>query len=190
MYSVSAETIGVERKTVPLTADWQLNLNEIEANLDKVKLVFVCSPNNPTGNLVKREDIITSGLEMTKDRAIVVMDEAYIDFCPEASTVGLLGEYSNLAIFATLSKAFALGRITLWVYLGQRRANQRIAQSDCTVSGARASRRNRHASAIWGGFSACEIPSPRFERQPCLPASWSFYDPQDCRSLKAGVTTC
>ncbi|EJN6830101.1 histidinol-phosphate transaminase, partial [Vibrio cidicii] len=107
MYSVSAETIGVERKTVPLTADWQLNLNEIEANLDKVKLVFVCSPNNPTGNLVKREDIITL-LEMTKDRAIVVMDEAYIDFCPEASTVSLLNEYSNLAILRTLSKAFAL----------------------------------------------------------------------------------
>src|SRR5690606_41343510 len=78
-----------------------------EANLDNVKLVFVCSPNNPTGNLVKREDII-SLLEMTKGRAIVVMDEAYIDFCPEASTVDLLAEYSNLAILRTLSKAFAL----------------------------------------------------------------------------------
>lgn len=107
MYSISAETIGVERKTVPLTADWQLDLPGIEANLDKVKLVFVCSPNNPTGNLVKREDILTL-LEMTKDRAIVVMDEAYIDFCPEASTVDLLAEYDNLAILRTLSKAFAL----------------------------------------------------------------------------------
>ncbi|WP_375753494.1 histidinol-phosphate transaminase [Vibrio sp. HN007] len=107
MYSISAETIGVERKTVPLTADWQLDLEGIKANLDSVKLVFVCSPNNPTGNIVNREAII-SLLEMTKDRAIVVMDEAYIDFCPEASTVDLLDKYENLAILRTLSKAFAL----------------------------------------------------------------------------------
>ncbi|MGR5360275.1 histidinol-phosphate transaminase [Vibrio mediterranei] len=107
MYAISAETIGVNRKTVPLTADWQLNLPEIEANLDGVKVLFVCSPNNPTGNLVKREDIIAL-LEMTKDKAIVVMDEAYIDFCPEASTVDLLAQYPNLAILRTLSKAFAL----------------------------------------------------------------------------------
>lgn len=107
MYAISAETIGVERKVVPTTKDWQLDLAGIEANLDRVKLVFVCSPNNPTGNIIKREDII-SLLEMTKDRAIVVMDEAYIDFCPEASTKDLLAEYDNLAILRTLSKAFAL----------------------------------------------------------------------------------
>ncbi|EJL6835375.1 histidinol-phosphate transaminase [Vibrio cholerae] len=107
MYAISAETFGVERKKVPLTADWQLDLPSIEANLDRVKLVFVCSPNNPTGNLVKRADIIKL-LEMTQGRAIVVMDEAYIDFCPEASTVDLLAQYPNLAILRTLSKAFAL----------------------------------------------------------------------------------
>lgn len=107
MYAISAETFGVERKVVQLTADWQLDLPAIRANLDSVKLIFVCSPNNPTGNLVKRQDIIAL-LEMTKDRAIVVMDEAYIDFCPEASTVDLLAQYPNLAILRTLSKAFAL----------------------------------------------------------------------------------
>ena len=107
MYAISAETFGVERKKVPLTTDWQLDLPSIEANLDRVKLVFVCSPNNPTGNLVKRADIIKL-LEMTQDRAIVVMEEAYIDFCPEASTVDLLAQYPNLAILRTLSKAFAL----------------------------------------------------------------------------------
>lgn len=107
MYAISAETIGVERKVVPLTSDWQLDLPTIEASLANVKLVFVCSPNNPTGNLVNRDDIV-SLLEMTKDRAIVVMDEAYIDFCPEASTVDLLAQYPNLAILRTMSKAFAL----------------------------------------------------------------------------------
>lgn len=107
MYAISAETIGVERKLVPLTQDWQLDLPAIEASLDSVKLVFVCSPNNPTGNLINRDDIIQL-LEMTRDRAIVVMDEAYIDFCPEASCVDLLASYPNLAILRTLSKAFAL----------------------------------------------------------------------------------
>ncbi|NAX40333.1 histidinol-phosphate transaminase, partial [Vibrio sp. V26_P1S5P106] len=119
MYAISAETFGVERKTVPLTADWQLDLASIEASLDKVKLVFVCSPNNPTGNLVKREDIIAL-LEMTKDRAIVVMDEAYIDFCPEASTVDLLVDYPNLAILRTLSKAFALAGLRCGFTLANR----------------------------------------------------------------------
>ncbi len=107
MYAISAETIGVERKVVPLTSEWQLDLPAIEAQLDNVKVVFVCSPNNPTGNLVNRKDIIKL-LEMTQDKAIVVMDEAYIDFCPEASTVDLLAQYPNLAILRTLSKAFAL----------------------------------------------------------------------------------
>ncbi|WP_099612560.1 histidinol-phosphate transaminase [Vibrio fujianensis] len=119
MYAISAETFGVERKTVPLTADWQLDLASIEASLDKVKLVFVCSPNNPTGNLVKREDIIAL-LEMTKDRGIVVMDEAYIDFCPEVSTVDLLVDYPNLAILRTLSKAFALAGLRCGFTLANR----------------------------------------------------------------------
>jgi histidinol-phosphate aminotransferase len=117
MYAISAETIGVERKTVPLTDAWQLDLEGIEKNLDGVKLVFVCSPNNPTGNLVERADII-SLLEMTKDKAIVVMDEAYIDFCPEASTVDLLEQYPNLAILRTLSKAFALAGLRCGFTLG------------------------------------------------------------------------
>ncbi|MEZ8193811.1 MULTISPECIES: histidinol-phosphate transaminase [Vibrio] len=107
MYAISAETSGVEQKTVPLTQDWQLDINGIESNLESVKLVFVCSPNNPTGNVIKRADIVRL-LEMTKDKAIVVMDEAYIDFCPEVSTVDLLEQYPNLAILRTLSKAFAL----------------------------------------------------------------------------------
>ncbi|SJL83298.1 histidinol-phosphate transaminase [Vibrio palustris] len=107
MYAISAETFGVERKTVPLTSDWQLDLPAIEANLDKVKVVFVCSPNNPTGNVMNRDDIVTL-LEMTQDRAIVVIDEAYIDFCLQDSTVDLLATYPHLAILRTLSKAFAL----------------------------------------------------------------------------------
>ncbi len=107
MYSVSAESMGIDTALVPLTQEWQLDLDSIQANLQAVKLVFVCSPNNPTGNLLQRSDII-SLLDMTQDRALVVVDEAYIDFCPEASTVDLLDTYPNLVILRTLSKAFAL----------------------------------------------------------------------------------
>lgn len=107
MYSVSAETCGIACKKVPLTADFQLNLGEIERQLANVKVVFICSPNNPTGNLVKREDLIAL-LEMTRNRAIVVVDEAYIEFCPTASLVKELVNYPHLAIIRTLSKAFAL----------------------------------------------------------------------------------
>ncbi|MGC6341922.1 histidinol-phosphate transaminase [Bisgaard Taxon 45] len=107
MYAVSAETCGVALKTVPLTADFQLNLAEIERNLTDVKVVFVCSPNNPTGTLVNRADLLAL-LEMTKNRAIVVVDEAYIEFCPQATMATALENYPHLAIIRTLSKAFAL----------------------------------------------------------------------------------
>ena len=107
MYAVSAETTNVTCKTVPLDADFQLNLEAIEAQLDGVKAVFVCSPNNPTGNLLKRSDLIKL-LQMTVGKAIVVVDEAYIEFCPEAAFANELQNYPNLAIIRTLSKAFAL----------------------------------------------------------------------------------
>ncbi|MDO5054923.1 MAG: histidinol-phosphate transaminase [Pasteurella oralis] len=107
MYAVSAETCGIELKTVPLTTDFQLNLPEIEHNLAGVKVVFVCSPNNPTGTLVNRADLLAL-LEMTRGKAIVVIDEAYIEFCPQATMISELKNYPHLAIIRTLSKAFAL----------------------------------------------------------------------------------
>ncbi|MCW8327520.1 histidinol-phosphate transaminase [Photobacterium sp. SDRW27] len=121
MYAISAETFDVDTKTVPLTADWQLDLPAIRDNLDSVKLVFVCSPNNPTGNLIKRRDL-EALLDMTAGKALVVVDEAYIDFCPEASTVDLLSQYPNLVILRTLSKAFALAGLRCGFTL----ANQEI----------------------------------------------------------------
>ncbi|MCS3421625.1 histidinol-phosphate aminotransferase [Rahnella sp. BIGb0603] len=107
MYSVSAETIGVEGRTVPAKADWSLDLPAIEAALNGVKLVYVCSPNNPTGNIIDPDEI-RAVLEMTRGRAIVAVDEAYIEFCPQASVSGWLQEYPHLTILRTLSKAFAL----------------------------------------------------------------------------------
>lgn len=107
MYSVSAETCGIATKTVPLLSNFQLNLTEIKNNLDSVKVLFICSPNNPTGTLVDQNDLIEL-LEFTRERAVVVLDEAYIEFCPEQSMVKFLDQYPHLAIIRTLSKAFAL----------------------------------------------------------------------------------
>lgn len=107
MYQVSAETLGIKIKTVPTTSDWQLDLQAIAQNLDTVKLIYICSPNNPTGNLIKPEDI-KSLLKLANDRALVVIDEAYIEFTPQSSVVSWLNEYPNLVILRTLSKAFAL----------------------------------------------------------------------------------
>jgi histidinol-phosphate aminotransferase len=107
MYGVSAETIGVEIRCVPALSDWQLDLPAIAAQLDNVKVIYLCSPNNPTGNLLNPADI-RAVLEMARGKAIVAVDEAYIEFSPQATVVSWLAEYPHLTILRTLSKAFAL----------------------------------------------------------------------------------
>ena len=107
MYSVSAETIGIEYRTVAALENWQLNLPAIAEQLDGVKVVYMCSPNNPTGNLINPDDI-RQLLEMTAGKALLVADEAYIEFCPQATLAGWLKDYPHLVILRTLSKAFAL----------------------------------------------------------------------------------
>ena len=72
-----------------------------------VKLLFLCSPNNPTGNLLDRA-AIEALCEQLRDRAIVVVDEAYIEFAGATSLVDRLERYPNLVILRTLSKAYAL----------------------------------------------------------------------------------
>ena len=121
MYEVSADTLGVECKKVPTLAQngWQLDLDGIEAALDRVKVIYVCSPNNPTGQLIDPTSI-RRVLEMARDRAVVVVDEAYIEFCPEVSVVGWLAEYPHLAIIRTLSKAFALAGLRCGFVLGNK----------------------------------------------------------------------
>ncbi|GAA0489364.1 MULTISPECIES: histidinol-phosphate transaminase [Tatumella] len=107
MYSVSAETIGVEYVTVPALDNWQPDIPAIASQLDGVKLVYLCSPNNPTGNIID-PDAVRQLLALTAGKALLVADEAYIDFCPEASLSGWLRDYPHLVILRTLSKAFAL----------------------------------------------------------------------------------
>ncbi len=105
MYAISAESNQTAVNKVLLLDSERLDLAGIFAT--HPKLVFICSPNNPTGDLIPREQIIAV-LEHFKDSALVVVDEAYIEFAPEASVVSLLSRYPHLVVLRTLSKAFGL----------------------------------------------------------------------------------
>lgn len=119
MYEVSADTLGVECKKVPTLPQkgWQLDVEGIRDALDRVKVIFICTPNNPTGQLIDPTDI-KAVLDMARGRAVVVVDEAYIEFCPQTSVVSWLAEYPHLAIIRTMSKAFALAGLRCGYVLG------------------------------------------------------------------------
>ncbi len=106
MYAISAENHGAGIVKAPLV-DNQLNINELAKQVGKVKVVFLCSPGNPTGNLLPKAQIIQA-IELFKESAIVVVDEAYIEFSPEETSTSLLTDYDNVIVLRTLSKAFAL----------------------------------------------------------------------------------
>ncbi len=108
MYAISAENHGAGIVKVPLLpTNLTLDLDELEQQVGKAKVVFLCSPGNPTGNLLPQEQIIAA-IKLFKDSAMVVIDEAYIEFSPEYSCAKLLSEYDNVIVLRTLSKAFAL----------------------------------------------------------------------------------
>lgn len=107
MYAISAQTHGAGVIKVPLLQTMQLDVETILANKQKANLIFICCPNNPTGNLVNTADIINI-IESTADDCIVVLDEAYIEFCAEATSVDLINKYQNVVVLRTLSKAFGL----------------------------------------------------------------------------------
>ena len=111
MYGVSAAINGVEVRNVPLTPDFQLQPEKILAAADaQSKILFICSPNNPSGNAVKREDIL---FLLENFPGIVVVDEAYIDFSETASLLTVLDQHPNLLVMQTLSKAWGLASLRL-----------------------------------------------------------------------------
>ncbi|RAP56335.1 histidinol-phosphate transaminase [Oleiagrimonas sp. MCCC 1A03011] len=108
MYAVCAGVQGAAVETLPLDANFGLDVDAVLAGLSPaVKLLFVCSPNNPTGGLVPQVDIarLASALD---GRALVIVDEAYIEFAEAESTSALLAQHANLGVLRTLSKAWAL----------------------------------------------------------------------------------
>lgn len=111
MYEVAANVNGVEFRKVLLNDNFELDADKLLAEVDDwVKIIFLCSPNNPTGNSLDRDEIykILKGFE-----GIVVLDEAYIDFSSEPSFVSELKKFPNLIILQTLSKAWGAAGIRL-----------------------------------------------------------------------------
>jgi len=108
MYAVSANIQNAGIVSVPLGADFTLDVDALLASITPaVKLVFVCTPNNPSGQSVSLRDVERLASALT-NRALLVVDEAYIEFAEAPSAATLLDRFDNLAVLRTLSKAWAL----------------------------------------------------------------------------------
>jgi histidinol-phosphate aminotransferase len=107
MYEVSAAINDVDMIKVPLDENFQIDITKTEPWLSDIylKLIFICSPNNPTGNCMRYTDI---EYIISRFNGVVVIDEAYIDFTDSQSFIKLIGKYPNLVVMQTFSKAFGL----------------------------------------------------------------------------------
>jgi histidinol-phosphate aminotransferase len=122
MYEVSANINNVNIQRVPLTTGYQLNLPALEeAVSSRTKIIWLCSPNNPTGNSLDRADV---EMLLNNFPGLVVIDEAYINFSRQKSFIQELPDYPNLVVMQTLSKAWGLAALRL----GMAFASQAIIQ--------------------------------------------------------------
>lgn len=111
MYEVSANINDITIRKASLTEDFQLDLEAIESAVDEnTKLIFICSPNNPTANAIDKEAI---EMVLNNFDGIVVVDEAYINFSRHKSFIQELTEYPNLVVLQTLSKAWGLAALRM-----------------------------------------------------------------------------
>ena len=123
MYKIAAQTQGADIVSVTrkiddgFRLDEQAILNRLQQD-DRIKLVFLTSPNNPTGDITEKE-FLQHLLELTKNRAIVVLDEAYAEFCDHASASSLIADHENFVVLRTLSKAWAAAGLRCGTVLAQ-----------------------------------------------------------------------
>ena len=118
MYEVSANINNVEVRKVNLLSNFQLDLDGIAEAIDpNTKIIFICSPNNPTGNSIIRTDIETV---LANFQGIVVIDEAYINYAKQRSFIKELTEYPNLVVMQTFSKAWGLAALRLGMAFAAR----------------------------------------------------------------------
>ncbi len=109
MYEVSANISDVEIRKAPLLNSFQLDLVHLENLTDEdTKIIWICSPNNPTGNSMDREDV---EMILNNYNGLVVIDEAYINFSPQKSFLQELADYPNLVVLQTFSKAWGLAAL-------------------------------------------------------------------------------
>ncbi|NRF40936.1 histidinol-phosphate transaminase [Pedobacter foliorum] len=118
MYEVSANINNVEIRKVDLLPNFQLDLERIAEAIDEhTKLIFICSPNNPTGNSIIRTDIETV---LANFNGLVVIDEAYINYAKQRTFIKELTEYPNLIVLQTFSKAWGLAALRLGMAFAAR----------------------------------------------------------------------
>ena len=111
MYQVAADINNIEVRKVRLKEDYNFSADELLGQADEnSKLAFVCSPNNPTANLMDQAEMLKL---IQNFKGLVVVDEAYIDFAPGASLLPELDQYPNLVILQTFSKAWGMAGIRL-----------------------------------------------------------------------------
>lgn len=126
MYKVAAAINDVEIREVQLGEEFSLPVEDILSATDNnTKALFLCSPNNPTGNSFPREDILRLVDEF---QGMVVVDEAYIDFAEAESFVGEIAERANLIILQTMSKARAMAGLRVGLALADRRVIELMSQ--------------------------------------------------------------
>jgi histidinol-phosphate aminotransferase len=117
MYQVAADINNIEVKKVLLTANFELDTDSLLNEVDEhTKILFLCSPNNPTGNCFRQEEVKKL---LDHFEGIVVLDEAYIDFAPDKSWLPRLTHYPNLIILQTFSKAWGMAGIRLGMAFAQ-----------------------------------------------------------------------
>lgn len=113
MYEVAANINNVTCKKISLTSNYQLDLLKVADSIEEhTKLIFICSPNNPTGNNIRHQDIREI---LTNFNGLVIVDEAYIDFSSQSSLLNELAQFPNLVILQTLSKAWGLAGLRLGI---------------------------------------------------------------------------
>lgn len=109
MYEVSASIHNVHIDKVSLTSDYQIDVEGVlKAITQDTKIIWVCTPNNPTGNVMQDEAIVTL---LNQFNGLVVVDEAYVDFTDSVSWIERLGQFANLVVLQTFSKAWGLAGI-------------------------------------------------------------------------------
>ena len=104
MYRVMADANDIKKIVVPLDKDFDLDVQGFaQEEVINAKIIFLCSPNNPVGNLLSRDRVLDV---IRKSNGLVVIDEAYIDFTSSPSYIELIKEYNNVVVLQTLSKAY------------------------------------------------------------------------------------
>ncbi|MBO7914092.1 MULTISPECIES: histidinol-phosphate transaminase [Vibrio] len=127
MYEFCADALAINTLDSPLQEDFSLNVTDIVNKAKLANIVFLCSPNNPTGNVIPKSDLIQV-LEGTIGKSLVVVDEAYIEFEPQTSAVSLIERYSHLVVIRTLSKAFGLAAVRCGFILASQNVMQYVAK--------------------------------------------------------------